>query len=607
MMAQSISVRTSARSRVSAVRLRRSTRRSVLSAAITLLPVTLTAWAQTDIADLNDSARQQAEYNAAAPKTIIELQPFRRTTAVAINDATGRVGTATLINLNPAVNAWYVLALHWTDPAESRSYHIENPIPQMQELSLHTTARGIGIAEGGTMLCEPWSIEGDALQTAKDTGLPYAPLCGGRLYLRNSVPGTYTHIERVTQFLRDHVWGGDRIVAFVRDEAFRDAYAEIGADQAVTSRPARPAAGPEEAQVQFEDTQIAVFPEHLGIDLGSAKDLMLGLWYPLDASPGEFLSVMRPGAVPQSILGSFRGTVNALDATEARGLDYLVAFDLQQFELHFALGTDHPRLDWSERVVDQQRDPSLRGPDGIANSAPLARTGMVSPALTAEIAATFAGGFKREHGAFRYGTLALENSGTHYGFMEQGVIFSKLQPGLATVYRTVDGHVGMKTWTLGDDVLQPHLADARQNGVPLIEYNPQGDVSRPGPLVNQWGPGNWSGSNESQLRTVRAGLCLQQTASRSWLIFGYFSTATPSAMARVFQAYGCRYAMQLDINALEHTYLALYVHKQGRVEVQHLVQGMGDVDRKGGEQLSPRFLGFPDDRDFFYLRRTESK
>ena len=29
-------------------------------------------------------------------------------------------------------------------------------------------------------------------------------------------------------------------------------------------------------------------------------------------------------------------------------------------------------------------------------------------------------------------------------------------------------------------------------------------------------------------------------------------------MARVFQAYGCRYAMLLDMNALEHTYLATY-------------------------------------------------
>ena len=46
--------------------------------------------------------------------------------------------------------------------------------------------------------------------------------------------------------------------------------------------------------------------------------------------------------------------------------------------------------------------------------------------------AAFVGGFKRSHGAFRYGPLALVNHGSHYGFMQQGVVFSKLQPGLAT-------------------------------------------------------------------------------------------------------------------------------------------------------------------------------
>jgi hypothetical protein len=69
-----------------------------------------------------------------------------------------------------------------------------------------------------------------------------------------------------------------------------------------------------------------------------------------------------------------------------------------------------------------------------------------------------------------------------------------------------------------------------------------------------------------------------------------FSTATPSAMVRVFQAYGCHYAMHLDMNALEHTYLALYTHAGGRLLVQHLVQGMAEVDRKGGGELAPRFL-----------------
>jgi hypothetical protein len=63
--------------------------------------------------------------------------------------------------------------------------------------------------------------------------------------------------------------------------------------------------------------------------------------------------------------------------------------------------------------------------------------------------------------------------------------------------------------------------------------------------------------------------------------------------------------MLLDINALEHTYFALYTREGGHVMVQHLIQGMAVVDRKGGDQLAPRFLSFPDDRDFFYVTRRE--
>jgi hypothetical protein len=187
-------------------------------------------------------------------------------------------------------------------------------------------------------------------------------------------------------------------------------------------------------------------------------------------------------------------------------------------------------------------------------------------------------------------------------------VLSRLQPGLATLYRTVDGTVEMKTWSVEDEVLLARIVDARQNGVPLIDYDAATGLSVPGSLVNQWGAGNWSGSSEKQLRTVRAGACMQLVGAHRFLIFGYFSTATPSAMTRVFQAYGCRYAMQLDINALEHTYFALYTHPQGQVIVQHLIQGMAEVDRKGGgDQFAPRFIGFPDDRDFFYLVRRQSR
>ena len=81
-------------------------------------------------------------------------------------------------------------------------------------------------------------------------------------------------------------------------------------------------------------------------------------------------------------------------------------------------------------------------------------------------------------------------------------------------------------------------------------------------------------------------------------------------MARVFQAYGCRYAMLLDMNALEHTYLALYPPRDGspndaEVAVEHLVRGMAEVDRTSGGQIIPRFLGFPDNRDVFYVFRRE--
>jgi hypothetical protein len=34
---------------------------------------------------------------------------------------------------------------------------------------------------------------------------------------------------------------------------------------------------------------------------------------------------------------------------------------------------------------------------------------------------------------------------------------------------------------------------------------------------------------------------------------------------------------------------------------------MAEVDRKGGDQMAPRFLGFPDDRDFFYLLRRPAR
>ena len=231
---------------------------------------------------------------------------------------------------------------------------------------------------------------------------------------------------------------------------------------------------------------------------------------------------------------------------------------------------------------------------------------MVPPTDAARTVAAFAGGFKRDHGAFRSGSLAERNHGSHYGFVEEGVVFSKLQPGLATVFTTVSGEVQMGTWSADDAARMASIRDARQNGVPLIDYDPRRKASVPGALVNAWGEGNWSGSANEDLRTVRAGLCEQDAEGRRFLVFAYFSSASPSAMARVFQAYHCRYAMHLDMNALEHTYFAAYVSQGGRRAVEHLIDGMDVLDRQAGGVLAPRFVGYPDNRDFFYLTRRRA-
>ncbi len=558
------------------------------------------------------AAAQRQEYAVDLPKSVLDLQPFRHVSSMSFGTVPAG-GTVTLVDLNPGIQAWYLLTVHWSAPDHTGSYVLENPQPGALRLVLNPSDPfGVELVQNGHALpCVLWQErQAPMLQAAEATGLPYAPLCGDRLFLRNRVAGTYTHLERVTNFLRDHVWGGDRIVGLVKRELFVDAFMERSEGEVSARPPGLPPASPDgltAPALRPAAKGMEVRPEHLGIDLGMGQaPLQMGRWYPITDLAGMFLSLIEPEALARSASTGGKDPVNPFDAVEGAAVDYVVAMDLARFNLGFALGTDHPRVDWSERILDDEREPALAGPDGIGGVAPLVVNGMVNPLTVGSVSAAFAGGFKREHGAFHYGYLAHRNHGSHYGFIEQGVIFSKLQPGLATVLALDDGRVLMKTWTAADEPLLPHLRFARQNGVPLIDYDASMGRSAPGALVNQWGPGNWSGSENERLRTLRGGLCLEVTPTARYLLFGYFSTATPSAMTRVFQAYGCRYAMHLDMNALEHTYFAVYTRRGGNLMVQHLIDGMAAVDRKGGEAFAPRFLSFPDDRDFFYLTRKDS-
>lgn len=552
------------------------------------------------------TAQEQAkQYAADVPKTIVELQQFRRTQEQPVVGPAGRHGTATLINLNPLINDWYLLVLDWGDGIKAY-YHLQNAAPDTQEVTLDSGFHaGLMLSSGAERhSCDLWG--GPTLDDATAKPIPYAPLCDARLYLHNAVRGRRSNLEEAVEFLRDHVWGGEKLVTIAKQTVLRNAGREQAALGGGTTEMLSEAASmpaPARLNSAFAETQVNRGSLGISVAAPDGAEFAVGQWTPTRDVKGAYLSLIAPEAIAPEILSSSRDRANTLDAKESSALVYLIAFDLHRFELGFGVGTDHPRVDWSARLPDAVRLKTLPGPDGIDSVRPLITTGMIPPEATARAVAAFTGGFKRFHGAFMYGDLAMRNHGSHYGFIQEGVVLSKLQPGLSTLYSLRDGSVHMHAWTEADNHQLAEVRYARQNGVPLVEWDPTAGEPIPGELVKRWGAGNWSGSEEESLRTVRAGVCLQRRPGAEYLIYAYFSNATPSAMARVFQAYSCHHAMQLDINAPILTYLAIYAGNGREPEVQYLVQAMSEADQKVRERTIPRFLGLPDNRDFFYLLR----
>ena len=560
---------------------------------------------------------QVEEYNAEVPKTILELQQFRQTNSIPIRSKGGREGVATLVNLNPAINAWYLLKVSWKNGTPELNYDLENPRPQVRRVLLDEKyPSGVVIGEGDKRYrCDLLGADPvNALDQASGSQLIFAPLCERRIYLRNPAKGHRTSLEVVTDFLRDEVWGGEEVVVLVR-HLMADTHRETGKIQAEaqTAADGKGGRGPSDlplpAQINSKYADGLVMSNNLGIAFeGPARNGMTpGKWYAASGNPGIYVSMIEPNLIAPVILQSDKTLVNNLDRVEGSALCYLIAFDLDQFELAYALGTEHPRVGWSDHILNRMKDPKLPGPDGIGSIAPLISTGLIRPGDGRRTVAAFTGGYKRTHGAFKYGELAVKNHGSHYGFMENGVVFSKLQPGLATIFVLQDGTMEMKTWGEADNKLLPRIKHARQNGVPLVEFDEASQSSVPGRLVARWGPGNWSGSEDVKLRTLRAGAALQKSHGKRFLIYALFSDATPSAMARVFQAYRCHYAMLLDMNALELTYLAVYRRSGSQFFLDHLVKGMSQMEKSASGGVVPRFLGYPDNRDFFYLMRRDIK
>ncbi|MEM9317912.1 MAG: hypothetical protein AAGA70_02780 [Pseudomonadota bacterium] len=533
-------------------------------------------------------ASRMSDLSARVPGSILALNPFH-------NDQIAAAGgqTIRLVSVNPYQNSWFLLEVTGED-SRTRSYHLELADPDGWTVSLSPDAELRLEGPDDAFACTPW--DDGTLRDAVESNLPYAPICEWQVFVRNAVSGNRSNREAMADFLRDNVLFGDSIVNLIKGTFYEDAFM-VSSDEIEAEDPGEVVALL--GQAALDRRPLMTPGTGFSVQGTEAGRMEAGSWYAIEDAPGIYASTMQPGQIADSVMRS-GGNANWLDGVENYADVMLVAFDMSQFEIGYELGTDHPRVDWSPRPNDRA---GSAGPDGFRTTDPLVRVGMISPALSDRIAATFTGGFKREHGAWRFGPMAGYNLGHHYGFMQNGVMLSRLWPGLSTLYMLDDGSVGMRTWTDSDtEELLPHIVFARQNGVPLIEGG------MPGEYVTSWGGGNWSGSAEANLRTVRSGVCLRRIEDREFLIYGYFSSATPSALARTFQAYGCEYAMLLDMNSPELTYSAIYIQddEDEEIETEHLVRLMAGADqtRRDGT-LIPRFLSYADSRDFFYIVRRE--
>ena len=548
----------------------------------------------------------------ATARTIVDLQPNAATTLLPAKPGDG-TGSIRLTNLNPDFNIWYVLEIQRPGDDDCCVFHLENPAPGRYSYRLDEAFdSGLIVTEGGVdYRCPLWHASDLSPRFTPDPRKTFFPLCEDRILLRNRTQGAETTKEFVADFLRKHVWGGEAITGLVKDYLYKDRYlitspVSAAAHDAV-SVAAAAGTGPLPARIDSRYEGDTMEARELGIGLQHADPLAVsvGQWYTTQASADMFVSVIQPRLVDRAILATHTERVRELDAQEAKASVYLLAFNLHHLDLGFSLGTLHPSAEWSYRAPTRYKSSHSPGPDGIDNYEPLVMVGKLNPINAPRVVATFAGGFKRTHGAFKWGRLSQINKASHYGFRVNGVTFSTLQPQLATLLIYRDGSVDMKTWRTGDARDLPRILHARQNGVPIIEWDERSGQGIPGAYVNDWGRGNWSGSAESEQRTLRAAACLQEAHGESYLIYAYFSSATPNAMARVFQAYGCRYAMHLDMNALEHTYSAVYLTQGNEFIIQHLNTGMNVLDKKETGTIVPRFVGSADNRDFFYVMEKE--
>lgn len=532
--------------------------------------------------------------------TVESIQPLKTEQTAATADG----AELQLVNLNRNVNAWYVLRVKESPKARVRSINLHNPGAPAQELRLNPkNPSTLEIVQGSRVVAACADIVAVVLSAESH---PYSPICDNRLYIRNKANGYQPNMERAVQMLRENLGSlGEAIINKAKDAVFEDKYKEDaslvkgGSDKRTYESKAL-----KRARLNEKFVGQAISNHRLGVRLPSgydAKALNAGEWYPASNVANVYVSVVTPGMVSPEILNSHKSRVIPLNPDESNAIAYLIAFNMQKFTMGWAHGTNQPGIGWSERVTPEQRQAlgGGPGPSGVNSFGDLVNPGHVPPNELPRTIATISGGFQLKHSHFQWGRYSSVNKSTHFGFIENGVVMMPPNPGLSTLYVRLDGSINMKTWTERDNSELPKIRYLRQNNLPLIEPDENG-VGIPGDHVGNRSHGNWSGSAEGNNYTPRGAACLIEEGGEQYFVYAYFSAATPSAMARVFQAYGCKQATHLDMNSPGQSYLSLLTIANNAIDTQPLTTDMTGVNPQKGV---PRYLAVPDFRDFFWITR----
>lgn len=538
----------------------------------------------------------------AQASTVETIQPYAEEQRAAVANT-----QLQFVNLNSHVNSWYLLRIKG-DRSPMQVINLQNAGAPQVRLRLNPENATILEFFEGKRLVDTCPDFINAVQSQPARSRPFASLCGDKVFVRNKANGYQPSMEKTVQFLREYFGSaGEAVINGAKATIFDDKYTENpeftkgdAAKEVFESKALKA------ALVDKQYTGRAITNHRLGIVVAPGKatpSLNVGQWYSTAKFPNVYVSLMTAGMASEEILKSHPDRVRQpLGSGEANALVYLVAFDMKKFTMGWAHGTQQPGIGWSERVgADKIKTfGGGAGPDGVDSFGDLVNPGQVPPHDIPKTVATISGGFQLKHSHFRWGKYAGVNKSTHFGFIDNGVVMAKPNPGLSTIFVRVDGSFEMKTWTEADVSELPKIRYLRQNNLPLVEPDASGR-GIPGDHVTNLQHGNWSGSAEGNLYTPRGAACKVEAHGEEYFVYAYFSAATPASMARVFQAYGCKQGIHLDMNSPGQAYLALMgMRNDGRLDTQPLTTDMAEVHPRAG---IPRYLAIPDFRDFFWIMR----